>query len=197
MTWLASSWIGNLIPSSEEKDAIGDSVPDVRTIHRVWEPISEKTCESKKQSRHSRRYKLGINLLHWTKSCSSNYKQNKKKLPKVTTSGFISEWISKLKKSIILLGISMFSHQTYVVWQFFLAHCVAMLSLWRTHNAHVDVFAFIQVKSISNHVCQVLVPVTSAKVCMIHFSNNYPCKHLQKLFSVTRKNNTFHLVRKF
>lgn len=43
MTWLASIWIGNLIPSSEEKDAIGDSVPDVKTIQRASEPISENT----------------------------------------------------------------------------------------------------------------------------------------------------------
>lgn len=71
MTWLASSWIGNWIPSSDEKDAIGDSVPDVRTIHRVWEPISEKTWEWTKP-RHSRWCKLNIDLLHRTEVHSSN-----------------------------------------------------------------------------------------------------------------------------
>lgn len=42
MTWLASSWMLNVTPSSDEKDLIGDSVPDVRTMVRTLSLISEK-----------------------------------------------------------------------------------------------------------------------------------------------------------
>ena len=35
MTWLASSWMGNATPSSEEKELMGDKVPDVRMIERA------------------------------------------------------------------------------------------------------------------------------------------------------------------
>ena len=35
------------MPSSEEKDPMGDSVPEVKTIQRVWEPISEKTLKQR------------------------------------------------------------------------------------------------------------------------------------------------------
>ena len=42
MTWLASSWIVNVISSSDEKDFIGDNVPDVKTIAQTLPLISEK-----------------------------------------------------------------------------------------------------------------------------------------------------------
>lgn len=42
MTWLASSWIVNVTPSSDEKDFIGDKVPDVKTIVHTLPLISEK-----------------------------------------------------------------------------------------------------------------------------------------------------------
>ena len=42
MTWLASSWIVNVTPSSDEKDFIGDNVPDVKTIVQTLPLISEK-----------------------------------------------------------------------------------------------------------------------------------------------------------
>lgn len=42
MTWLASSWMLNVTPSSDEKDFRGDSVPDVRTMVRTLLLISEK-----------------------------------------------------------------------------------------------------------------------------------------------------------
>lgn len=42
MTWLASSWIVNVTPSSDEKDFIGDNVPDVKTIVKTLPLISEK-----------------------------------------------------------------------------------------------------------------------------------------------------------
>ena len=42
-TWLASKWIGNFTPSSDEKVAIGERVPEVRIIQRASEPSSEKT----------------------------------------------------------------------------------------------------------------------------------------------------------
>lgn len=32
ITWLASSWMENFTPSSEEKEAMGDRVPDVNTM---------------------------------------------------------------------------------------------------------------------------------------------------------------------
>lgn len=32
ITWFASSWMENFTPSSEEKESMGESVPDVRTI---------------------------------------------------------------------------------------------------------------------------------------------------------------------
>lgn len=32
MTWLASNWMENFTPSSEEKEPIGDRVPDVSTM---------------------------------------------------------------------------------------------------------------------------------------------------------------------
>lgn len=42
ITWFASSWIGNLTPSSDEKVSIGDRVPEVRMMQRACEPSSEK-----------------------------------------------------------------------------------------------------------------------------------------------------------
>lgn len=42
MTWLASNWIVNVTPSSDEKDFIGDNVPDVKTIVQTLPLISEK-----------------------------------------------------------------------------------------------------------------------------------------------------------
>lgn len=42
MTWLASSWMLKVTPSSDEKDFRGDSVPDVRTMVRTLLLISEK-----------------------------------------------------------------------------------------------------------------------------------------------------------
>lgn len=44
MTWLASSWIENLTPSSEEKEPIGDRVPEVSTMLRTDLLRSEKAC---------------------------------------------------------------------------------------------------------------------------------------------------------
>ena len=44
MTWLASSWMENLTPSSEEKELMGDSVPEVRTMVRTQSLRSEKAC---------------------------------------------------------------------------------------------------------------------------------------------------------
>ena len=32
MTWEASSWMTNLTPSSEEKEVMGERVPEVRTM---------------------------------------------------------------------------------------------------------------------------------------------------------------------
>ena len=34
MTWLASNWCVNITPNSEEKDFIGERVPEVRMMHR-------------------------------------------------------------------------------------------------------------------------------------------------------------------
>lgn len=45
ITWLASSWMENLTPSSEEKEPMGDRVPDVSTMV-FTEPLkSEKAWE--------------------------------------------------------------------------------------------------------------------------------------------------------
>ncbi len=41
--WLASSCIGKATPSSEEKEDIGESVPDVNTMDRAID-ISVKAC---------------------------------------------------------------------------------------------------------------------------------------------------------
>lgn len=49
ITWLASSWMENFTPSSEEKDAMGDSVPDVSTMLRTVSHKSEKVWETKTQ----------------------------------------------------------------------------------------------------------------------------------------------------
>lgn len=44
MTWLASSWMENFTPSSEEKEPMGDRVPEVNTMV-FTEPLkSEKAC---------------------------------------------------------------------------------------------------------------------------------------------------------
>ena len=43
MTWLASSCIGKATPSSEEKEDIGERVPDVNTMERAL-AISVKAC---------------------------------------------------------------------------------------------------------------------------------------------------------
>lgn len=53
MTWLASSWMENFTPSSEEKEAIGDRVPDVNTIvfteslrsEKVWAMQTQRLTE--------------------------------------------------------------------------------------------------------------------------------------------------------
>lgn len=44
MTWFASSWMENFTPSSEEKEPMGDRVPEVNTMV-FTEPLkSEKAC---------------------------------------------------------------------------------------------------------------------------------------------------------
>ena len=40
---LASNAIGNSTPSSEEKEFMGDNVPDDSIMHRDFKPMSEKT----------------------------------------------------------------------------------------------------------------------------------------------------------
>lgn len=45
MTWLASSWIENLRPSSEEKDIMGERVPEVSTILCTTVLKSENACQ--------------------------------------------------------------------------------------------------------------------------------------------------------
>lgn len=42
MTWLASSWMEKFTPSSEEKEAMGDRVPDVSTMLLTESLKSEK-----------------------------------------------------------------------------------------------------------------------------------------------------------
>lgn len=42
MTWLASSWMGKLMPSSEEKESMGERVPEVSTMLRTESLRSEK-----------------------------------------------------------------------------------------------------------------------------------------------------------
>lgn len=45
ITWLASNWMENFTPSSEEKEPMGDRVPDVSTM-LFTEPLkSEKALE--------------------------------------------------------------------------------------------------------------------------------------------------------
>lgn len=46
MTWLASSWMENLRPSSEEKDPMGERVPEVSTMLCAAVPRSENACQS-------------------------------------------------------------------------------------------------------------------------------------------------------
>lgn len=57
ITWLASSWMENFIPSSEEKEAMGDRVPDVNTMHLTESLKSEKAWAMQTQSltEHSRK----------------------------------------------------------------------------------------------------------------------------------------------
>ena len=78
MTWLASSWIGNLTPSSDEKDAMGDNVPEVRIIQRVWEPSSEKTLKNKQKQKTSKQIKNNKlrppNLCTCKEACDSTQK---------------------------------------------------------------------------------------------------------------------------
>lgn len=44
ITWLASSWMENLMPSSEEKEPMGERVPEVSTILRTESLKSENAC---------------------------------------------------------------------------------------------------------------------------------------------------------
>ena len=48
-TWLASSLIGKAIPSSDEKEFMGDNVPEVNMSDRTSEDISENTWEEAKK----------------------------------------------------------------------------------------------------------------------------------------------------
>lgn len=57
ITWLASSWMVNFTPSSEEKEAMGDRVPDVNTMLLTESLKSEKAWAMQTQSvtEHSRK----------------------------------------------------------------------------------------------------------------------------------------------
>lgn len=51
ITWLASSWMENFTPNSEEKELMGDKVPDVSTM-LCTEPLkSEKAWEVRTQTK--------------------------------------------------------------------------------------------------------------------------------------------------
>ena len=55
MTWLASSWMGKLAPSSEEKESMGESVPEVSTM-LCTEPLrSEKAWQNIHKHVHAHR----------------------------------------------------------------------------------------------------------------------------------------------
>lgn len=47
------------MPSSEEKEDIGDRVPEVRMIERAVEPSSEKTCKSRQTLQSGNGMKIG------------------------------------------------------------------------------------------------------------------------------------------
>lgn len=64
MTWLASSWIVNVTPSSDEKDFIGDNVPDVKTIAQTLPLISEKAYKETTLNTQNQFLKSQTNLLN-------------------------------------------------------------------------------------------------------------------------------------
>lgn len=49
ITWLASSWMENFTPSSEEKESMGDRVPEVNTMLCTDPLRSEKALEVQTQ----------------------------------------------------------------------------------------------------------------------------------------------------
>lgn len=60
MTWLASNWMENLMPSSEEKEPIGERVPEVSTILRTDSLRSEKAFQQKQTNVFT------TSILHYT-----------------------------------------------------------------------------------------------------------------------------------
>lgn len=57
ITWLASSWMENFTPSSEEKEAMGDRVPDVNTMLLTESLKSENAwkMQAQRSTEHSRK----------------------------------------------------------------------------------------------------------------------------------------------